>query len=113
MAPPACTARSGSRSGDGDSVTSLAQIVAHLDEAGPDALMFVEPPWHADSRAAVVAHDAETTRVDGLRYFLEVDLAREVLQVWSAWRDGRKPSLDDAVVAIIYYAQRDAFLPVD
>jgi hypothetical protein len=44
-------------------------------------------------------------------YLLEVSLAREVLEVWTAWRDGRRPTISEACEAIIYYASNDAYLP--
>ena len=42
-----------------------------------------------------------------LPYLLEVTLARE------AGRPGQTPSLEDKVEAVIYYAQNDAWLPVE
>ncbi len=50
---------------------------------------------------------------DGWRYVLELWIAQEVLEVWSAWRDGRTPSLAEACEAVIYYADNDAYLADD
>jgi hypothetical protein len=47
------------------------------------------------------------------RYLLEVLIAREVVEVWSAWRDGRAPSVEQACEAIVYYAENDAYQPED
>lgn len=103
--------------GDDESMTSLADIVGQVDGYDSDAVIFVEAPWGGDARATVVAaDDAEAglmAEQQGMNYFLEVHLAREMLEVWSAWRDNRRPSLADAVAASIYYAQRDAFIPMD
>lgn len=49
----------------------------------------------------------------GLNYFLEVALAREAVDVWGRWRPGRTPTLEDKVAAVTYYAQNDAWLPVE
>ena len=49
----------------------------------------------------------------GLRYLLEVAVAREAVDVWRAWRPGETPSLGDKLAAIIYYAENDAWLPID
>ena len=49
----------------------------------------------------------------GLRYLLEVAVAREAVDVWGAWRPGETPSLEDKLAAIIYYAENDAWLPID
>ena len=46
-----------------------------------------------------------------MSYLLEVSLAKEVVQVWSEWRDGRRPTAIDKCEAVIYYAEHDAYLP--
>jgi len=56
---------------------------------------------------------ATADAVTGLSYFLEVALAREAIDVWRRGRPGRAPSLDDQVAAVRYYAENDAWLPVD
>jgi hypothetical protein len=96
-------------------MTSLAEIVDQLEGFDSDAVIFAEEPWQGDTRAMVVAADQDESMAEqqGLIYLLEVDLAREVLEVWSAWRNDRQPSLVDAVAAILYYAERDAFMPVE
>ncbi|NEA65613.1 hypothetical protein [Streptomyces sp. SID12488] len=43
------------------------------------------------------------------RYLLEVFIAREVVEVWSSWRDSRVPSIGEACEAIVYYADNDAY----
>ncbi len=48
----------------------------------------------------------------GLKYVLEVELAREVVEIWSNWRSGRVPSTDEALEAILYYAKHDTYQPV-
>ena len=96
-------------------MTSLAEVVDQLEGLKSDAVIFAEQPWRGDTRAMVVVVDDDESVAEqqGLIYLLEVDLAREVLEVWSAWRNDRQPSLVDAVAAIVYYAQRDAFIPVE
>jgi hypothetical protein len=47
----------------------------------------------------------------GWTYVLELWVAREVLEVWSAWRGGRVPSLAEACAAVVYYVENDAYLP--
>lgn len=49
----------------------------------------------------------------GMRYLLEVWLAREVIAVWSNWRDGREPTSEEKLAAIVYYAENDAYLPLE
>jgi hypothetical protein len=35
------------------------------------------------------------------------------VEVWSTWRDGATPTADEATLAIIYYAEHDAYQPVE
>jgi hypothetical protein len=49
---------------------------------------------------------------EGTEYVLEVSLMRNVLKVWSAWRNGAAPSIPQACEAVLHYAERDAYLPV-
>jgi hypothetical protein len=44
---------------------------------------------------------------------LEVDLAREVVKVWSAWRGGMTPTLETATLAVVYYGEHDAYQPLE
>jgi hypothetical protein len=60
------------------------------------------------ARAEVAPEDASPA---GLHYLLEVEIAREAIKVWQAWRPGRMPTLEDEVAAVVYYAQHDAWLP--
>jgi hypothetical protein len=41
-----------------------------------------------------------------------VQLANEAIEVWSAWRGGKKPSRQDKFAAVMFYSQHDAFIPV-
>ena len=46
-------------------------------------------------------------------YLLEVDLAVEVIEVWSEWRGGVVPTQMQAAQAVIHYAEHDAYEPLD
>jgi len=48
-----------------------------------------------------------------LPYLLEVRTAREAIEVWGLWRPGQTPTVDDKVAAVVYYAQNDAWLPIE
>ena len=47
----------------------------------------------------------------GMEYVLEISLIKNVIKVWSAWRDGAVPSISQACDAVLHYAERDAYLP--
>lgn len=90
-------------------MTTLFDLIAALDDLDASAVLHVARPWSPTSTAVAVDDDEPP---EGLAYLLEVDVAREVVAVWIAWRDNRRPTLDDMCQAIIYYAQHDAYQPV-
>ena len=101
---------------------ALIDVVARLPsipngdrfDVGPT--IFAKRPIERESDAIVLAEEV----IDGVAgsspdfsYVLEVELANQVLDVWSLWRDGAVPSRTEAVDAVIYYAANDAYLPVE
>lgn len=50
---------------------------------------------------------------EGMKYLLEVELAKEVIQVWRDWRNGKEPSPLEKYQAVLYYAENDAYLAED
>jgi hypothetical protein len=102
---------------------SLLDVVAHLNDIpignrfeGPGPTIFARRPWAPESDALVLrdeASDGMASTAPGHAYLLEVDLAQEVVEVWSAWRDGATPTAQEATLAIIYYAEHDAYQPVE
>ncbi len=55
---------------------------------------------------------AAEAKAAGPRYFLEVALAKDAVDVWSVWRDGTEATVDDKLTAISCYARHDAYLPL-
>jgi len=93
---------------------TLRDVIGRLDEFGADETIFAESATPA-ARAVVAAEPADGSPPSGalgLRYLLEVRLAREAIRVWEAWRPGVTPSLEDKLAAVTYYADHDAWLPV-
>lgn len=90
-------------------VPELKQLLNQPDVLPTDAVLYAIRPWTTRTDAVVlVGADAPA----GYEYLLEVDLVLDVLEVWSAWRGGLPPTPEEAAEAVIYYAQRDAYLPV-
>ncbi|MGW6934687.1 hypothetical protein ACWGE0_31825 [Lentzea sp. NPDC054927] len=104
---------------------TLGELVAAIDDVPRDQTIYVpaEVPEEDVGPATPVTlvPDPEEAGEDedepdpppGTRYLLEVWLAKEVLEVWSSWRGGRRPSLDEACGAVAHYAGHDAYQPVD
>jgi hypothetical protein len=85
---------------------TLLEIVSALDELDDEATILARKPWTPASVATVVndAPDdvAEMTR-DGMVYFLEVSLVRELRSDWDAADGG-----DGFCERLIRYAINDA-----
>jgi len=90
---------------------SFADVLQRLGSFDDDETIYVadEPPT-ADTPALVCPEGSQPA---GWAYLLEIYLAREVLEVWRDWRRLSEPSRQDAVDAVVYYAENDAYLPND
>lgn len=94
---------------------TLRDVINRL-ESVPDGLVIFaskNDEWNLDGPAALVNETDVSktgTTIEELRYFLEVDVGKEVLAVWKQWRNGMEPSEKDRVEALIYYADNDAYI---
>ena len=89
---------------------TLHELIATLGQLDDDQVIYTaDGSPSASSR--VDARQRGPVPV-GWHYLLEVDTAREVLEVWSSWRQGRQPSPDEETEAILHYAKHDAYTPV-
>ena len=70
------------------------------------------PKGLPESDALVLPHEPEEV-VDELNsrmtYFLEVDIAKEVIHVLHSWNPDKSFSSFDKCKAVIYYAENDAY----
>jgi hypothetical protein len=88
----------------------LAAAIDDIGSLDQDAVIFARRPWSAFSEARVGPLDGDLrvpgeVRQDGFEYFLEVNLAREVLEAFGT----RSPSREDKLRLVIYYAENDAY----
>ena len=99
----------------GSQAMTLRDVIARLDDFGPDETIYAESS--APTARAVVGVEAEDgsppSNAAGLPYLLEVAAALEAIEVWRAWRPGEAPSLEDKLAAVTYYAENDAWLPIE
>ena len=96
--------------------TTLALLVQDLDHIDDELTIYAEGGSSArpNARAVVMGERDDGSPPPtalGLEYVLEVFIAKEVIDVWSQWRDGRRPTPAEALGAILYYAEHDAFEP--
>jgi hypothetical protein len=95
---------------------TLSALIERLDGLDEDDTIYAVGGPDADGNSpAVAAFEPEDgslpAEAEGMAYVLEVAVAREVVDVWREWRDGREPALDERVAAILYYARNDAYMP--
>jgi len=91
---------------------TLLEAVRGIDSFSATDVIYAAKPWTASSEVVVAPEPsaggaprcAEDLR---LRYFLEVFLAREILEGWVAGLD-REPSLQEKCARLIEYARTDA-----
>ena len=90
---------------------TLKEIIDHLEHLDNSLTICAarSPDWTGDSEAEL-RPAIEVPGGRGFPYFLEVSVAKNVLQAWSYARDGRVPGMSETVRAIIYYAENDAYL---
>ena len=90
----------------------LIEAIRELASLDDDGVIYASKPWTPSSEAVVAdgpdsgAPPDEAKRL-GLKYFLEVFIAREVLEGWLSNLD-TKPTLEDTCARIIEYAINDA-----
>lgn len=97
----------------GESKT-LQDIVKDLDTIAADLVIYVTSPrdWTGATVASLLFHPAGQypMQIGILTYFLEVSIAREVVDVWKKWHNNPYPTLEEQINAIIHYANKDAYL---
>jgi hypothetical protein len=89
---------------------TVTDAVRQLDSLNESVVLFVRRPWTLLAECLLLELDAdlrtpEHVTASGFDYFLEVPVAREVLEVLG----GRETSLDERVRLILHYAEYDAF----
>jgi len=94
---------------------TLREVIGNVENLSDDLTIYATKAveWDIDAPAALVlSSDTEEIgiRFEDLSYFLEVEIAKEVLSVWSEWRNGTNPNELERIEALIYYADNDAYI---
>lgn len=97
---------------------TLRQVIQRLDSYDDELMnLGTGPDQGRPDTEAVVApalqDDSTWWEERGLSYVLEVDVAKEAIEVWWQDHDGAEPSAAERCAAVIHYAVNDAFLEVD
>ena len=93
---------------------TLLEIVQNLSNFDDEAVILIREsdPWTAHSE--VIVEDAaefgeKLPRIKDFVYFLEVEIAKDVLSTLHKWRNGKSITLLDEVHAVVHYAENDAY----
>jgi hypothetical protein len=93
-------------------VGKLAEIVGRLSEFDAEATIFASEPWSDESSAMVARGSSEggppaEGKAIGLKYFLEISVAKEFAEDWTATLNN-PPSNHSLCERLITYAIDDA-----
>jgi len=102
-----------SRSGDGPITGRLADVLLGIAAFDDELTMYVPSGQPIGPNAIVTLLHEEIHDVPkGMVYFLEPRSVRDVLDAWRSWRHGKEPTPEEAVKAVAYYSEHDAFIPL-
>jgi hypothetical protein len=88
----------------------LIEAVQQLATLDGDSTIYARQPWTPSSEARLAVEGSEEekkTKTEGLRYFLEVFIAREFLEDWRSTKKA-PPSEEQSCARLIEYATNDA-----
>jgi hypothetical protein len=95
----------------------LLDLIDRIDEFDDDSIIFVpinsRPKVDTEgmvSKIIIIDEPPGIQTPEGMKYLLEVELAKEVIQVWKDWRNGKEPSPMEKFQAVLYYVENDAYL---
>ncbi|MEJ2600980.1 MAG: hypothetical protein P8Z00_21795 [Anaerolineales bacterium] len=98
----------------------LIELLDNINQFDDDSVIFVpiNSRPHEDTEAMVsriilIDEPPGIQTPEGMKYLLEVELAKEVIQVWKDWRNGNEPSPFEKYQAVLYYAEKDAYFDED
>ena len=91
---------------------TLMSVVEDLVSLDEEATIYAAEPWTKDSRALIAREPTsgglpEEAKISGLKYFIEVAIARDFLEGWASNLD-HNPSADESCERLIQYAVTDA-----
>jgi hypothetical protein len=95
----------------------LIEVMTQLDELDDMSYIFIESGRRSEESQVVIV-PIELVEIDHIKppgemeYFLEVENAKDVVKAWSFMRGGKDPSLQERVIAVLYYAENDAYQPI-
>lgn len=106
--------------------TTLVSAVARLETMDMEDIDYIlyaariEGQWTKDSPCVLVedpnyvADDYKSPPApEGMEYFLEASIALEAIEAFEELSGNVSPSLEEKLKVVIYYAEHDAYYPVE
>lgn len=98
---------------------TLLDVAKQLDAISDEMTIYgqkMEGAWRPDSPVQLVYVDPEADEdpepPEGMRYVLEIDLCKKVVEAYIDHSGNKTPSDLEKAQAIAYYAQYNCYLPV-
>ena len=89
------------------------ELVEDVDELGDDGTVYLYEKWAVNSKGFIMtaSEDDEELPMEykQAKYFLEVDLIKDVIAVFKDWHEKHKNNIRKVCEAVIYYAIYDAY----
>ena len=92
---------------------TLKEIVEDVDQLGDDGTVYLYEKWTVNSKGFMItaSDDDEELPMEYklAKYFLEVDLIKDVIEVFNEWHEKHTTNIKKVCEAVIYYAVNDAY----
>lgn len=89
-------------------VMTLLEVIRTLDSFDEESTIYASEPWTEKSKSVVVAElESDGLQERGVKYFLEVFIARQFLEEWVG-NFGVEPTIQEKCARLIQYAITDA-----
>jgi len=97
----------------------LIDIIKRIGQFENDTILFVKERKEVNFKSETFVYhidkveDLKITEFGDISYFLEIEDAKEAIKVWKKWTNNERFSPEELCDAVIYYAEYDAFMPID
>ena len=91
---------------------TLKEIVEGIDELSNEGTVYLYEKWTATSKGFLIIESADKDlpmEYKQAKYFLEVDLIKDVIKVFKDWHERNKDNTKKLCEAVIYYAINDTY----
>jgi hypothetical protein len=93
----------------------FSELLLNYSDYGDEYILFTNNNASLGEKTLVYLvneNEIEKAKKEGLKYIIEMFLVKEIIDVWSSWRNNKAPSINNIIEAIKYYVENDTYLPV-